>query len=100
MVTERSPTHGGRDPGCVTDSAAVTFGYVGYVWAILCCGSITLFLGVIGLTLYVIGKRAERRAPRTVVHAITPAAGAAIDGSGDDPSGGGSSGGGSSGGDE
>ena len=77
MVPERAFLHGGRGTRCVTDSAAVTFGYVGYVWAILGCASVTLFVSVIGATLYVIGKRAERRAPRTVVESLSPAARAA-----------------------
>lgn len=68
----------------MTDSAAVTFGYVGYVWAILGCASIALFLGTIGATLYVLGRRAERRAPRTVVESLTPARGASGNLSGDD----------------
>lgn len=57
----------------MTDSAAVTFGYVGYVWAILGCSSVALLLGVIGATLYVIGKRRERGAPRPVVESLSPA---------------------------
>ncbi|AKF07987.1 hypothetical protein [Sandaracinus amylolyticus] len=49
----------------------MTFGYVGYVWAILGCASVVLFLSAIGIGLYVIGKRAERRGPRTVVRSLS-----------------------------
>ena len=49
----------------------MTFGYVGYVWAILGCGAFALFFGGLGVALYAIGKRAERRGPRPVVQSLS-----------------------------
>lgn len=50
----------------------MTFGYVGYVWALIGCSFVMLFLGGIALVLYAIGKRTERGgARRGVVDEIT-----------------------------
>lgn len=54
----------------------MTFAYVGYIWAILGCSFLAMFVGTVAFVLYLIGKRVDRRAPRTTVESL-PLAGAA-----------------------
>lgn len=72
-ATRKAVRAGGPCSACVTDSApSMTFAYVGYIWAILLCSFLTLFVGGIGLALVLIGRRAERRRPRiTTVESLS-----------------------------
>lgn len=45
----------------------MTFGYIGYIWALLGCSCTGALLAGIGLVLYRVGKRADRGGPRVVV---------------------------------
>jgi len=51
-------------------AALVTFAYVGYVWALIGCCSIALFVGVVAAALHLIGRRVDRAAPRVDVEPI------------------------------
>jgi hypothetical protein len=49
----------------------MTFGYIGYIWAILGCSLLALFVLGAGVTLHAIGRRAERRrGARAVVDSV------------------------------
>ena len=49
----------------------MTFGYIGYIWAILGCSLLALFVLGTGVTLHAIGRRVERRrGARPVVDAV------------------------------
>lgn len=50
--------------------ASMTFAYVGYVWALLGCSFLMIFVGAVATTLYLIGKRTDRRGPRPVVEVV------------------------------
>ncbi|MDQ3035552.1 MAG: hypothetical protein M3Y87_24310, partial [Myxococcota bacterium] len=52
----------------------MTFAYVGYVWALIGCSFLMIFVGSVALTLYLIGRRVDRGAPRTVVESLSRSA--------------------------
>ena len=64
----------------------MTFGYVGYVWAIFGCSLVSLFFGAVAGVLYLIGRRVDRAAPRTAVEAVPLAGEGAPAGGGPAPS--------------
>ena len=45
----------------------MTFGYVGYIWAISLCVLVSMGLAALGGVLVAVGRRAERRGPRSMV---------------------------------
>ena len=49
----------------------MTFAYVGYIWTLLGCSLVALFAFGIGASLYFIGKRTERRRPRTIATSMS-----------------------------
>jgi acyl dehydratase len=55
----------------------MTFAYVGYIWALLGCSFLAMFVGVVAFALYQIGKRVDRGAPRTTVESLPVARAAA-----------------------
>lgn len=50
----------------------MTFGYLGYIWAILGCGSLFLVFSVSALFLYAIGRRGRRagKEPKVTVETL------------------------------
>ncbi len=44
----------------VREPATMTFGYLGYIWAILGCGSIFLVFSGSALFLYAVGRRGRK----------------------------------------
>ena len=60
----------------------MTFGYVGYVWAIFGCSLVSLFFGAVAGALYFVGRRVDRGAPRAAVEAVPLSRDAGPDGPG------------------
>jgi hypothetical protein len=52
----------------------MTFGYLGYIWAILGCSVFAVVIGGSALLLYAVGRRARRNGdePTTTVEALPP----------------------------
>lgn len=51
----------------------MTFGYVGYVWALLGCSCLFAFVGGTAIVLHVVGRRMERGRARVEQVPLRPA---------------------------